>query len=85
MSQGLEGLMGNDRFIGKWMILHDFMGAKLIYAQVNSVAESREIWKRVAGPTGITCCLVGFTVVERLNTVDGGEVIYQGNYVTDEC
>lgn len=85
MSQGFEGLIANDRFSGKWLILEDFLGGKIVYAQVNDVKEAREIWKRVAGPTGITCCLISFTVVENMHKVDGGEVIYRGNYVTDEC
>lgn len=85
MTLDLSGLIANNHFSGKWMILEDFLGGKLVYAQVASVDEARIIWTRIAQAVGMTCCLISFTVVENMHKVDGGEVLYRGNYATDEC
>jgi hypothetical protein len=45
-----------------------------------SIEEGREIWAKIAGQSA-RIFLDGFTITKQ----ETGEVVYMGNYVTDEC
>lgn len=56
----------------------DYKGNRLLFAYVTSVDEGREMWHDIAG-IHIGQNLTGFEVVK------GDKVLYEGDYITDEC
>lgn len=60
------------------MYLRDWDGGELLFAVVDSVDAGRALWCAIAGVTA------GQTLMEFVIT-DGGQLVYRGDYATDEC
>ena len=60
------------------LILINDYEVRLACYWVRSINEARELWCEIARFPG--CNLIGFEVVS-----EDGEVVYRGNFITDEC
>ena len=63
------------------LCLQNCFGDSMIFAvDMKSIEEGRDIWVNVAGQSA-RIFLDGFTITKQ----GTGEIVYTGNYVTDEC